>query len=181
MLNSSDIYKVEDKNQCPYLEKYIGDSICDDLMNNKECRFDGGDCCSLDTECSYCTNCICHSSDDIDGNVCKTESTTTEPKGNLFDITEIDFLGGIRGKYLLSGLKDNIAINNNFIKEEKGCSFYFLGDGKCDGLNNVKECHFDGGDCCIEVSDCKHCDPGDCICHETSRPHCTVPWSTGEG
>ena len=41
----------------------IGDGICDDTLNNFECRFDGGDCClnPVINEVGYsCNQCICH-------------------------------------------------------------------------------------------------------------------------
>lgn len=28
------------------------------------------------------------------------------------------------------------------------CSFYFMGDGRCDEINNKEECNYDEGDCC---------------------------------
>ena len=39
---------------------HLGDGICDDIVNVKECTYDGGDCCLLNTDCSYCSICSCH-------------------------------------------------------------------------------------------------------------------------
>ena len=39
--------------------EFKGDEICDDGNNNKECDFDGGDCCLPDVEKTYCTDCKC--------------------------------------------------------------------------------------------------------------------------
>ncbi len=38
----------------------LADGVCDDIVNNKRCFFDKGDCC-LGTEESlkYCENCTC--------------------------------------------------------------------------------------------------------------------------
>ena len=45
----------------------------------------------------------------------------------------------------------------------------------CHGEYNVKECDYDGGDCCLESSDCQSCHwqwPG-CQCHITGIKYCT--------
>ena len=37
---------------------WIGDGYCDDINNNVDCSFDGGDCCG--TVCTnYCAQCLC--------------------------------------------------------------------------------------------------------------------------
>ena len=44
-------------------------------------------------------------------------------------------------------------------------SFWYiaeLGNGVCDDPLNIKDCYFDGGDCCLEESDMTKCD--DCTC-----------------
>merc|ERR1712203_384155 len=40
---------------------WIADSFCDDINNNPECGFDGGDCCDNDGEGwdNYCSLCEC--------------------------------------------------------------------------------------------------------------------------
>ena len=40
-------------------QKRIGDGICDDDVNVKECQFDGGDCCNPDADIFFCDDCIC--------------------------------------------------------------------------------------------------------------------------
>ena len=37
----------------------IGDGFCNDVSNNPECNFDGGDCCGLCIVKSQCSQCIC--------------------------------------------------------------------------------------------------------------------------
>ena len=37
----------------------IGNAFCDDANNNKECNYDGGDCCGLCKSTEYCTICEC--------------------------------------------------------------------------------------------------------------------------
>ena len=38
---------------------WIGDGFCDDLNNNKDCEFDGGDCCGLSAKRVFCVKCNC--------------------------------------------------------------------------------------------------------------------------
>ena len=48
----------------------------------------------------------------------------------------------------------------------------FMGDSICDDHNNMPECEFDGGDCCLDVSvvSCQFC--SECLCHETGEWIC---------
>ena len=39
--------------------KYIGDGYCEDMINNEECDWDGGDCCGNNVVTDYCTVCEC--------------------------------------------------------------------------------------------------------------------------
>ena len=51
---------------------------------------------------------------------------------------------------------------------ENGCAFrYLIGNGICDDESNVRECNFDGGDCCgsaIIRKFCKFCE-----CHNNEQ------------
>ena len=38
---------------------WIGDGYCDDVLNNEECNFDGGDCCLNVVLTYYCQLCQC--------------------------------------------------------------------------------------------------------------------------
>ena len=38
---------------------WIGDAYCDDINNNVNCNFDGGDCCGSIVNTQYCTECLC--------------------------------------------------------------------------------------------------------------------------
>ncbi len=51
------------------------------------------------------------------------------------------------------------------------CEWY-AGDGQCDGINNNAGCDFDGGDCCLEETNCYNCDGIDCLCNETEQFSC---------
>jgi len=57
---------LDPKNQpskdCPGVcgqHKYKGDGNCDDDNNNCGCDFDGGDCCGLKVDKTYCKTCAC--------------------------------------------------------------------------------------------------------------------------
>ena len=39
---------------------WIGDTYCDDETNNAGCDFDGGDCCGINVNINWCTQCICY-------------------------------------------------------------------------------------------------------------------------
>ena len=39
---------------------WIADRYCDDINNNIDCSYDGGDCCGLNVNTQYCTECICY-------------------------------------------------------------------------------------------------------------------------
>ena len=38
----------------------VGDTYCDDELNNPGCNFDSGDCCGSDVHEGYCSECICY-------------------------------------------------------------------------------------------------------------------------
>ena len=49
----------------------MGDGYCDDLTNNKECNYDGGDCCGPNPQTMFCIICQCIAEgDDIIGAGC---------------------------------------------------------------------------------------------------------------
>ena len=38
---------------------YVGDGYCDDGNNNAGCTWDGGDCCGVENNYDFCTDCDC--------------------------------------------------------------------------------------------------------------------------
>ena len=46
--------------ECAGIINFIGDGYCDDINNNKECDYDGDDCCGLFINTEHCTFCQCH-------------------------------------------------------------------------------------------------------------------------
>ena len=51
---------------------WIGDGYCDDINNNPECSYDGGDCCGPAVNTQWCSECQC-----IDENLTTTTETAT--------------------------------------------------------------------------------------------------------
>ena len=41
-------------------QDWIGDGDCDDINNNLDCTYDGGDCCGSNVNTEYCTECQCN-------------------------------------------------------------------------------------------------------------------------
>lgn len=39
--------------------EYKGDGICDDGNNNVGCEYDGGDCCGIAVDKTFCKTCAC--------------------------------------------------------------------------------------------------------------------------
>ena len=52
-----------------------------------------------------------------------------------------------------------------------------MGNGYCNGINNIKECDYDGGDCCLKeackIKTIKKCDDGEACTTFTEQPTCT--------
>ena len=55
---------------------WIDDGWCDDLTNNPDCDYDGGDCCLTPSSGQYCVNCTCHET-----NESHVLTTTADPTG----------------------------------------------------------------------------------------------------
>ena len=56
---------------------WVGDGYCDDVTNNVECNYDGGDCCLSDIKTNYCDDCLC-----LEGGN-STNATTGSPEGKF--------------------------------------------------------------------------------------------------
>ena len=61
---------------CKGMNQYIGDGYCDDINNNLDCTYDGGDCCGSNVNTDYCNVCQC-----LEGGGGSSGGTTT-PSGN---------------------------------------------------------------------------------------------------
>ncbi len=59
---------------------------------------------------------------------------------------------------------------------------YHIGNGACYAEANIEECGYDGGDCCLAETECKHyCQGLECTCHETGLVHCEYHEGACEG
>ena len=50
---------IANSGECEGNVYWIDDGYCDDSTNNRNCYFDGGDCCGSNVNTNYCTECIC--------------------------------------------------------------------------------------------------------------------------
>merc|ERR1712210_278355 len=114
--------------------------------NNKDCAYDGGDCCAKSVKGgqvkkNYCKECKC-----------------IDPKnqGGKQPVCALP-------KYKGDGKCDDA---DNQSKGKLTCKLpNYKGDGNCDDENNNKGCGYDGGDCCaktvtggqVKTKYCKEC------------------------
>ncbi len=61
-------------NEICIFQHVLGNGICEDYANIKECDFDGGDCCGNNVNTQLCSECQC-----LD----QTPTTTTEAAGDI--------------------------------------------------------------------------------------------------
>ena len=114
----------------------FGDGYCDRELNNPECDYDGGDCCSSSRpdwfkHCGYACDCL----DPKDSP--RPHSCTNEYFEELAGNNECDE-----------------ELNNPECRYDDGdcCNykhkFYWATNGYCNSQLNKPECGYDGGDCC---------------------------------
>ena len=97
-----------------------------------------GDCCLPVIDSSYCIECICHEDGTRHPGSTPQWETTTQCYG-----------------YWDGTCEETTT--------EVMCPSADIGDGYCDDSTNIKECNYDGGDCCSKNSWYLYCE--DCICH----------------
>ncbi len=135
-----------------YFTRPIGDGYCDDVANNEQCEFDGGDCCRGEdgdspVNCNFCSECLCLA--DLERQCSDLEiATTTTTEGSNNDCP--------------------------YGQEMDSESFWLVmavpGNGICEDNSNIEQCAYDGGDCCNPEAEC-NCN--DCICYEKGYQVCT--------
>ena len=76
---------------------WTGDNYCDDINNNMECGYDGGDCCGCDVNTDYCTDCQCLDPNGSGGGTTCSQTTTTAPTTTTVPTTSG---GGVTGPTL---------------------------------------------------------------------------------
>ena len=143
------------------LPTYVGDGYCHDFTNNRECGFDGGDCCGSCVNKEYCSDCECRNGVDLG------IRNALVGDGFCHDLTnnaECNFDGGdccgscVNTKYCIhcncSGEHTGDAKNNAF-----------LGNGFCQDEYNHADCNYDGFDCCANLYLFKeYC--SECLCKQ---------------
>ena len=152
---------------------WVGDGYCDDQTNNKDCQFDGGDCCLDFVQKDYCSFCICHEleSETTTPNIFLSTTTKTSCQLNFAD----EIGNGICNDYINTPLcnydggdcclpeKGNLCIECRCFQPEtttstisltttlhEWCISYWsssIGNGVCSDFLNIEICNFDGGDC----------------------------------
>ena len=98
----------------------IADGFCDDINNNQDCHYDGGDCCGSNVNTQYCNICQC-----LEGGGGGSGGSTT-PSGTTT-------AGACNDGWITDGYCDDI--NNNL-----DCSY---DGGDCCGSNvNTQYCNY---------------------------------------
>ena len=124
----------------------IGDGFCNDETNNKECNYDGGDCCSSTVNSDKCSNCTCYWEEtcaagifpsSVGDGYCNDESNNEE----------CNYDGGdCCGSCIVTNLCSECSCLGNVTGN--GDTSRSIGDGICNDETNTLECNFDGNDCC---------------------------------
>ena len=108
----------------------MGNGRCNDFANNKECGYDGGDCCAEGSNFDYCSECECILAD-----------------AGIYFFWDFQYLITHLWFHFLG---NSLDILKDYIDLESKCPFGYLGligDGFCQTEFNIAECDFDGGDC----------------------------------
>ena len=122
-------------------QSWIADGYCDDINNNLDCSYDGGDCCGSNVNTQYCIQCQC-----LEGG---GGSGSTTPSL----ITGVTIIGG-------TTTSNNVVIIETCYYQE------LISDGFCNDMNNNLVCSYDGGDCCgsnvntVFCTECQCLEPG---------------------
>merc|ERR1712021_244340 len=177
--------------ECVGVNQWIGDNYCDDVNNNPECDFDGGDCCQeapANGWDQYCEDCECF---DMPETTEPPMETTEEPmddclgphrsKDNYCDDQnnnpECDFDGGDccqdeAAEGWNQYCNDCLCLEMPETTEGPAeCPDEWIGDNYCDDVCNNDDNDFDGGDCSTEgptggPSDCFNLWIGDNYCDD---------------
>ena len=154
----------------------VGNGFCNDEANNEDCNYDGGDCCVVNANTNYCSDCACH--------LIETCAAGYHPLvGNGFcddetNIAECNYDDGDCCGYSINS--DHCNECTCFHQETclAGVTHAFVGNGVCNDETNIAECDYDGADCCsnlelvansicndeINIAECNF-DGGDCCQH----------------
>ena len=122
--------------------QWAGDGFCDDINNNLDCNYDGGDCCGSNVNTLFCTECQCLEGEG-GGNLTTTGTTGTTVSTGTTGTTSTT---GTTGTTSTTGPISTTGISLD--TTTTGVCNQWAGDGFCDDINNNLDCNYDGGDCC---------------------------------
>ena len=151
----------------------IANGICEDDVNVEECDYDGGDCCSQDSNINFCDDCLC-----IQPHNEVTEEWVSQcpwypwlvGDGNCDDFLNHqgcyhdkgDCCDAYASHQFCQDCQCLIPMGDHHLEVTSNCSYsHLVHDGHCDDEANIVQCGFDGGDCCGE-SNYYYCN--DCMC-----------------
>ncbi|CAM9351668.1 unnamed protein product, partial [Laminaria digitata] len=133
----------------PCSSAFTSDGDCDEVNNNEECGYDGGDCC----ECTCVSTVDFTCGLDIFGGF-----ACIDPNAPCVD--DDDFFG----------FDDDEEMSASYSFLSFLCIQQLNGDGACDPDQNMEECGYDGGDCC----ECT-CDSDELPCGSNGGFDCIDP------
>ena len=117
----------------------VANGFCDDETNNAECNYDGGECCVVNANTDYCSDCACH----------------------MLEICTAGY-----HPLVGNGICDNETNNFECSYDGGDCCLNtdIVGNGFCNDETNHPGCNYDGGDCCVNGNSVNtdHC--SDCHC-----------------
>jgi hypothetical protein len=147
---------------CDAVRPYeVGDGICQERYNTKECNFDGADCCPFPEEDPRLGDRMC------DGGMYASKNCNS-------DNGDCD---SVKAEYPSCDLDELAAkFNENLANAPR------LGDSKCESsVYNTKECGYENGDC-IECNSLvfNFTFTGDGVCHGGYHNTGTCNWDAGD-
>ncbi len=142
----------------------VGNGRCNDFANNKECGYDGGDCCSEESNYDYCFECACILADAGDSLAFLQEFI------DIYSRCPYSYLEAIGDGFCQPELniKDCDFDGGDCIKpiKQASCPFVNIPNQRCDDKLNIFECNYDNGECCGHA-DLTYCD--ECLCKDPSN------------
>ena len=143
----------------------VGNGFCNDETNNPNCNYDGGDCCGMNANTNFCSECVCHLIE-----TCKAGYHPLVGNGFCDDDTNVekcDYDGGDCCEYSFNS--DHCTECTCFHLETclNGLTHAFVADGICNDETNIAGCNYDGGDCCGYNINSEHCNECTCFHQET--------------
>ena len=174
---------------------YKGDGFCDDEANNLDCDYDGGDCCLDEINDSYCTDCWCYATSSQHMSLLNSTSSSgcvlPDYKGDGYcdddnNVEDCEYDGGDCCAGDLSLCTTCACLDTGYTGSTNSPSFTgstlanapatcldsLKGDDYCDDANNIADCDYDYGDCCLTPVKTTYCDS--CVCHTTGLVHTTT-------